>query len=81
MRGPCTRKLLAGGNSCRVEACSCGHVHVTAGPITLRMEPGALQAFAAVLARAATALREAEAAREDDRPRLTLVEGGSIARG
>lgn len=77
MNGPCKRRLLAQAHGFRVESCSCGLVHVTAGPMTLRMEPGACQSFAAVLSRAAMALSAVE--RRDAPPRLAVLEGGTAA--
>ncbi len=37
----CQRSLLASGSTCRIEQCACGTLHVTLGPLTLRLEPEA----------------------------------------
>ena len=36
------RHLLAHNPACTVELCGCGTVHLTIGPITLRLQPSAL---------------------------------------
>lgn len=47
----------------RVESCSCGLIHVTAGPVTLRLERAAFTDLVAVLA-----LADAELTRGAPRP-------------
>ncbi len=49
---PCTRKLLARSRSCTVDLCSCGSVHLTAGPCTLRMTRDAFEEFGVAIAAA-----------------------------
>lgn len=34
----CEKQVLAKTNVCIVERCSCGSVHVTIGPVTLRLD-------------------------------------------
>jgi len=53
----CTHQLLARGGSCVVSRCSCGHVHLRLGALSLRLEPEALEHVAATLDRAVDALR------------------------
>lgn len=68
---PCHRRLLAQSPQARVEACSCGLIHVSAGPITLRLEAAACEALTTVLARA---MVEMVRLREEAAPsRLRLV--------
>ncbi len=45
----CVRRLLAGGRSFRVEVCGCGMLHVTLGPVTLRLERQACEDLRATL--------------------------------
>jgi len=44
-----TTKLVRFG-SYRVDRCSCGAIHVAAGPVTLHMDEGAFRQFAETLA-------------------------------
>lgn len=39
----CRREIVARNATCKVERCSCGMLHVTIGPLTLRFDPGALE--------------------------------------
>lgn len=41
----CARTLLADVPPVRVEKCGCGHVHLTLGPVTLRLEPAVFEAL------------------------------------
>lgn len=49
---------LAGNGACNVGQCTCGMLHVTVGPLTLRLEPGAAQTLRDVLTAALTAIAE-----------------------
>lgn len=48
----CTRSTLAASPVGFVELCSCGSIHLGIGPLTLRIEPPAFRALAALLAAA-----------------------------
>lgn len=56
MTSRCQRTNLARhleyGLECRVDLCSCGHVHLGIGPLTLRIEPEALRIIGAALSEA-----------------------------
>lgn len=54
---PCCRRILAQSQSSRVDLCSCGHVHLSIGPVTLRLEPMVLQSISTVLDQAVEQLR------------------------
>lgn len=54
---------LAGNGACNVGQCTCGMLHVTVGPLTLRLEPGAAETLRDVLSAALTAIAEPRAAR------------------
>ncbi len=54
------RSLLADGPLCRVEGCACGTVHVSFGPITLRLRPEAVESIWTTLGDAIGALRRRE---------------------
>ena len=41
---PCWRTLLARGPSAEVTLCSCGHIHLSVGPVTIRMDEDTLHA-------------------------------------
>lgn len=58
----CERSVLAHGPVGRVEVCSCGMVHVCVGPVTLRLEPGAVAPLVRMLAEGHEALMH----RDDD---------------
>lgn len=72
----CHRTLLAQSPQARIEACSCGIIHVNTGAITLRLAPEACEALTATLARAMLEMaRQREAARACCAPQLRIVEG------
>ena len=48
----CTRRTLATSPGCKVEACDCGTLHLTLGPLTLRLERDAVQDLQGTLASA-----------------------------
>ncbi len=48
----CSRTLLAHGATSKVEACSCGTLHVTIGALTLRLDPNAASDIVETLTRA-----------------------------
>ena len=41
---PCCRTVLARGPSAEVARCSCGHVHLSLGPVTIRLDEDTLHA-------------------------------------
>lgn len=41
---PCRRTVLASGPSAEVARCTCGHLHLSVGPVTLRMDEDTLHA-------------------------------------
>ena len=43
------RALLAEGPFCKVESCECGTVHVSLGPMTLRLHPEVVESVWATL--------------------------------
>src|SRR5688500_11007904 len=61
MDGHCHRSLLATGEACRVERCSCGTLHVSLGALTLRLEAAVVADAADTLERALLALVETKA--------------------
>ncbi|MET0406570.1 MAG: hypothetical protein ABW123_29400, partial [Cystobacter sp.] len=42
---PCCRTLLARGPSAEVARCSCGHIHLSLGPMTIRLDEETLHAM------------------------------------
>lgn len=67
--GPCDRTLLAAAPGARVEACTCGLIHLSVGAVTLRLAPDACEQLTTVLARGVLERRRLMA-----RPTLSLVE-------
>lgn len=53
---PCTRRTVAVGEYAMVEQCTCGAVHVTIGPVTLRLDAAAIGPIADTLNEAAHGL-------------------------
>lgn len=64
----CVRELLARSVGCNVARCTCGHFHVTVGPVTLRLDEATLAEAASTLD---VAVRRIET--EGPRPTLRLV--------
>ena len=54
---PCTRRTVATGEYAMVEQCTCGAVHMTIGPVTLRLAASAIGPIAATLSEAADGLK------------------------
>lgn len=48
----CTRRTLATSEGCKVEECDCGTLHLTLGPVTLRLEREAVKDLHGTLASA-----------------------------
>lgn len=53
---PCQQTLLSRGASAQLTRCSCGHLHLSLGPVTLRLEEAALRDAFGTLAEAVAAL-------------------------
>lgn len=72
----CHRTLLAQSPQARIEACSCGVIHVNTGAITLRLDPAACEALTTTLARAMLEMAQQRAATQTCcAPQLRVVEG------
>jgi hypothetical protein len=56
---PCCRTILARSPSAEVARCSCGHIHLSLGPVTIRMDEGTLHAAWHTLGDALRALSSA----------------------
>ena len=69
-RQPCVRTILARSESFVVEKCSCGLVHIYAGPVTLHMEPEECEGFTTVMACAMVNMAKMK---EKQNPALRLV--------
>lgn len=61
---------LGGDSHCNVLLCTCGMLHVTIGPVTVRLKPGAAEQLRDVLT---DALQQIDAER---RPQLRLAPRG-----
>jgi hypothetical protein len=72
-------RTLAGTTHCNVLQCSCGMLHVTVGPVTLRVEPGTARTLRDVLD-AALAVIADDAARDDKAGQLEAGERETAAR-
>ena len=55
----CCRTLLARGPSAEVARCSCGHIHLSLGPMTIRLDEETLHAVWHTMGDALRALAEA----------------------
>ncbi len=55
----CCRTLLARSPSAEVARCTCGHIHLSLGPVTIRMDEGTLHAAWHTLGDALKALTSA----------------------
>ena len=80
-------RTLAGTTHCNVLQCSCGMLHVTLGPLTMRVEPGSARTLRDVLdaalaaiagdgpeqSRGASEVADVEAEAAGGRPRLRLA--------
>ncbi len=58
----CDRTVLARGPCAEVTRCSCGHIHLAMGPVTIRVEEGVLRAIGLTLTEA---VQQLGAPRED----------------
>ncbi|WP_342375648.1 hypothetical protein NVS55_30760 [Myxococcus stipitatus] len=48
----CGKKVLARGPCAEVTRCTCGHIHLAMGPVTIRVEEEVLRAIGMTLAEA-----------------------------
>ena len=69
-RQPCVWTILARSESFVVEKCSCGLVHIYAGPVTLHLEPAECEGFTTVMACAMVNMAKMK---EKQNPALRLV--------
>lgn len=79
----CFRHLLARSEVASVERCTCGTIHLTIGPLTLRLPPSAVESLASTLLETTRALRqqESERASEPAERRLASLLSTSQRRG
>jgi hypothetical protein len=56
----CGKTVLARGPCAEVTRCSCGHIHLAMGPVTIRVEEDVLRAIGMTLAEALQQLGERE---------------------
>lgn len=56
--GGCCQTLLSQGSCTQLSRCSCGHLHLALGPVTVRLEEGALRELWSVLRGGLEALGE-----------------------
>ncbi|QSQ13624.1 hypothetical protein [Myxococcus landrumensis] len=65
----CGKKVLARGPCAEVTRCTCGHIHLAMGPVTIRVEEEVLRAIGVTLAEAVQNLEGVEqSAPEDSEP-------------
>jgi hypothetical protein len=46
----CERAVVAEGPGARIERCNCGAVHLSLGPVTVRLDPESFESFAVTVA-------------------------------
>ena len=66
----CKTGVLAQSETCRIDYCTCGLVHLHFGPFSMRLERDALPALGATVD---SAVAHLEKLREMARPKLRLV--------
>ena len=54
----CERTVLSRGPCTELSRCSCGHAHLTVGPVTLRLDEGVLKALLLTLCEGLPRLEE-----------------------
>ncbi|MCP3103288.1 hypothetical protein LZ198_30845 [Myxococcus sp. K15C18031901] len=65
----CGKTVLARGPCAEVTRCTCGHIHLAMGPVTIRVEEEVLRAIGMTLAEALHNLADAEGGgREESEP-------------
>jgi len=70
----CSPRTLATGDVARVDLCDhCGIFVVHVGPVSMRVERGALESLAATIAEAQRLLADGASDEDDSRAELTLV--------
>ena len=60
----CGKTVLARGPCAEVTRCTCGHIHLALGPVTIRVEEDVLRAIGMTLAEALQQLGEPEDPRD-----------------
>lgn len=69
----CGKTVLARGPCAEVTRCTCGHIHLAMGPVTLRVEEEVLRAIGLTLAEALHNLAGSEGGgREESEPAAAL---------
>lgn len=71
----CGKTVLARGPCAEVTRCTCGHIHLALGPVTIRVEEEVLRAIGMTLAEALQQLDEPEDPR-DAPSEVALAAGG-----
>ena len=56
--GGCRSTVLASGPCAEVARCSCGHVHLNLGPLTIRLEDSVLRAVTITLGEAVARIED-----------------------
>ncbi|RKH16616.1 hypothetical protein D7Y13_04090 [Corallococcus praedator] len=74
----CCRAVLARGPCAEVTRCSCGHIHLAVGPVTLRLEEDVLRALGHTLLEA---IHHLEAASQQPRHEPEASEPPAPAHG
>ena len=74
----CGKTVLARGPCAEVTRCTCGHLHLAMGPVTLRLEEEVLRAIGLTLLEAMQQLEPREDSNEESAPAAphALATGG-----
>ncbi|NTX00701.1 hypothetical protein HUA74_01265 [Myxococcus sp. CA051A] len=74
----CGKRVLARGPCAEVTRCTCGHIHLALGPVTIRVEEEVLRAIGLTMAEALQNLDEPEQghAEESDSESMPSLLGG-----
>lgn len=74
----CGKRVLARGPCAEVTRCTCGHIHLALGPVTIRVEEEVLRAIGLTMAEALQNLDEPERghAEESDSESVPSLLGG-----
>ncbi|MGQ0507372.1 MAG: hypothetical protein ACT4TC_18860 [Myxococcaceae bacterium] len=74
MPGQTCRRVVISSNDCaEVSRCDCGHLHVSVGPLTLRLEDSVMDSLLSALMRAREVLDSAGAIYCDDTLRASKL--------
>jgi hypothetical protein len=77
----CCRAVLARGPCAEVTRCSCGHIHLAVGPVTLRLEEDVLRALGHTLLEAIHQMDTSSGAQGHERPDTTEPLAPTAAHG